>query len=73
MFSFRDFIIFLAGAEFFHTLTHILIPLFIKLPLEINSFMFTQRMNFWAIILNAIITLLLLWWAARLSKQKKLS
>lgn len=71
MFSFRDFIVFLAGVEFCHTLSHILLPMFIPLPVEMSFILFTKNMNTWAIIINAIITLVLLWWAARLAKSKK--
>lgn len=66
MFSFRDLIIFLAGAEFFHTLTHIILPFFITLPVDFKYVVLTNNMNIFAIIINAIITLLLLWWGHKL-------
>lgn len=62
----RDFIIFIAGAEFFHTLSHIILPFFISLPLDLNFMILTKQLNFWVIIINALITILLLWWASRL-------
>lgn len=65
MFSLKNLLIFFAGAEFFHTLSHILLPFFVKLPLETKVITLTSRLNFWAIIINAIITLALLWWASK--------
>lgn len=67
MLKLRDVIIFIAGAEFFHTLSHIILPYFITLPLNIKFMTFTSSLNIWAIIINAIITILLLWWASRLN------
>jgi hypothetical protein len=70
MFTLRDVVIFLAGAVFFHTLSHIILPYLIALPMHIGYFEFTRAMNIMTIIINAIITIALLWWAARLSKPK---
>lgn len=70
MFSFRDIIIFIAGAMFLHTLSHIFFPFFINLPLDLKFMVFTSPMNNWTIIISAIITVALLWWANRLSKPK---
>lgn len=72
MLSLRDFVIFLAGAQFFHTLSHLLMSYFVVLPLQMKFFELTPVMNFWATIVNGVITLLLLWWAHRLSKNKPL-
>ena len=66
MLKLRDVVIFVAGAEFFHTLSHIILPYFITLPLDMKFMMFTPVWNVWAIIINAIITIILLWWAYRL-------
>lgn len=66
MFTFRDFIIFLAGAQFFHTLSHIVIVYSIKLPLKMKFMTLTSKINTWAIIANAVITAILLWWATSL-------
>lgn len=67
MFKLRDVVIFVAGAEFFHTLSHIILPYFVALPLNIKFMMFTPALNVWAIIINAVITIILLWWASRLN------
>lgn len=69
MCTLRDTVIFIAGAEFFHTVSHIVIKYFVTLPLQINTMIMTTHMNNWAIIINGIITILLLWWAARLKRK----
>lgn len=63
MFTLKHVLIFFAGAEFFHTLSHILLPFFVELPLETKVIHLTFSLNMWAIVINAIITLALLWWA----------
>lgn len=64
----RDVIVFIAGAEFFHTLSHIILPYFIPLPIHTTIIEVTTTVNYTAIIINGIITLLLLWWAAKLPR-----
>lgn len=66
--SFRDVIVFLAGAEAFHTISHLIVPFLFKLPIETHWFLFTSTINLWAVILNAIVTAGLLWYASRLPK-----
>lgn len=68
MFSWRDLVVFLAGAEFFHTLSHILIGYFFTLPLDMKFMTLTPTMNMWAIVINGIITVVLIGWATRLQK-----
>lgn len=68
MLKLRDVLIFLAGAEFFHTLSHIILPYFVSLPLQLSFMELTPNLNLIIIIINAIITILLLWWASRLSR-----
>jgi hypothetical protein len=65
----RDLIIFLAGAQFFHTISHILLPFLITLPLDMRVITITSTVNLWIIIINALITILLLWWACKLGKK----
>jgi hypothetical protein len=67
---FRDFIIFLAGAEFFHTISHIFIARFMTLPIHTSVVELTLSLNNWAIAINGIITVLLIVWAVRLKKNK---
>jgi len=66
MLSKRDIIIFFAGAEAFHTLVHILFSMAGTLPIKFFNFLLTPQLNMFAIVLNAIITIGLIWWAARI-------
>jgi hypothetical protein len=68
MITLRDVIFFLAGAEFFHTLSHIFLAYFVTFPLAMKSFHFTSKMNFWAIIINLVVTILLVIWAVKLPR-----
>lgn len=67
--NFRDFIIFIAGAEFFHTISHIFIGLYIELPLQTNLIEITSSLNTWMILFNASITIILISCAVKLSKK----
>lgn len=64
--SFRDFVVFFAGVEAFHTLSHIFIALAVNLPLQTKYLTLTSTMNSWAIVINGAITLFLFWLAKRL-------
>lgn len=66
MLKLRDVVIFFAGAVFFHTLSHIMLPYFVRLPMDMGFMMFTPTLNIWAIVTSAILTIILLWWASRL-------
>ncbi len=70
MCNLRDIVIFFAGAEFFHALSHFMVPLFLDLPLDMKIFVLTPTLNLYAVIGNAVIMVLLLWWAKRLSCKK---
>lgn len=72
MCTLRDVVIFIAGAEFFHTLSHIALPFFIAFPLDLGFMQFTSTTNYWAIAINAVITIGLLWWACKLKKKERL-
>jgi hypothetical protein len=67
MLKLRDLMIFLAGAEFFHTIMHLLVPLMIKLPLDLKFMVLTPTINITAFIVNAVITVVLLALAVRFS------
>jgi hypothetical protein len=69
MYSFRDFIVFLTGVEFFHTISHFLIPFFVDLPLQTKYMVLTSNINLLAIIINAVITVSLFFWAYKLKDQ----
>jgi len=61
----RDIVIFFAGIQTFHTLSHIAINYLGILPIEL-VINWTQQLNVLAIGINAIITLWLFWWASKL-------
>jgi hypothetical protein len=65
MWSTKDFIIFFAGAQAFHTFGHIMISIFCTLPMQCFITM-TSQLNMWLMIINALVTLILLWWASQL-------
>lgn len=62
----RDVILVLAGAQLFHTVSHIIIYYSGTLPIQFFFINWTAQMNVWAIAINAIITAALFWWASRL-------
>lgn len=66
MCSKRDIVIFVAGAEAFHTVSHVIFGYAGILPMELFSIMWTQQLNMLAILINALITAGLLWWASKL-------
>jgi hypothetical protein len=68
MFSKREIIIFFAGAQVFHTLSHIAMYFFITFPMQLSFMTITLLFNFWAIMFNAITAGALLWWASTLKK-----
>lgn len=69
MCKFRDVVVFAAGAEFFHTLSHIFLAYIVLLPMDLKFMVLTPHMNYWAIIGNAVVTVLLLFWARKLTKK----
>lgn len=66
----RDLVLFLAGAEFFHTLSHIILPYFVTLPVHLRFMELTHMTNLWAVGINAVITIALLYWACKLGRKK---
>lgn len=65
----RDGLIFLAGAEAFHTLTHVWIGMSGMLPMTVAglpSFTLTPGLNLLAVAVNGLIMAGLLYWAYRL-------
>lgn len=61
----RDILVFAAGAMAFHTISHIIMPTIIPLPLHVISFNFTAGMNIVAIVFSAAATLALLYFAQK--------
>jgi hypothetical protein len=66
----RDVLVFAAGAEAFHTLSHVWLGLSGMLPMEIQfpSMTITQGVNVFAIVVNVLITVGLLYGARRLTR-----
>jgi hypothetical protein len=66
----RDALVFFAGAEAFHTLTHVWLGLNGMLPMEISfpPMTITSGLNLFAIVVNVLITVGLLYGAKRLTR-----
>lgn len=61
-FTKKEWIVFFAGAEAFHTLSHLLLYIS-AVPFYFYGIIVTPQLNLWAFVINAIITLWLIWWA----------
>lgn len=61
----RENLIFLAGAETFHTLSHIVINFTDTLPIRVYSIVWDQQLNLIAIAVNAVVTVGLFWWISK--------
>ena len=61
----KELVIFLAGAQAFHTISHALLPAMVQMPMQLKwpHRSFTTRWNRVAIGINAVVTALLLIWA----------
>ncbi len=68
MFSFRDFLVFLAGGVMVHLLSHITLAVSGVLPVTVGGMEITSQINMVAIVINILIMVGLLWWANRLPK-----
>lgn len=64
----RDIVVFLAGAAFLHTISHVLLPYYVTLPLSTTVMTVTRSDNIWIIVISAIVTVLLLWLAKAMKK-----
>lgn len=62
----RDWILFAAGAEAFHALSHITIYFAGILPMKFLFIEWTPQLNLVGIVVNGLIALGLLWWADQL-------
>jgi len=63
MWTTKEIFIFFAGAQAFHTLSHIFFALSGVLPIRFWGITWTQQSNLYAIIINGLITVVLLWLA----------
>lgn len=66
----KNILIFLAGAEFFHTFVHVMLAYVNQFPLDMKFIILTSTLNMWGIIINGLITIVLLWWASRLKSAR---
>lgn len=67
MWTKRELLLFLAGFELFHTISHIVIAKLGDTPVKVYFPEETWRKwNFWTIIVNGVITLGLLIWASKI-------
>ena len=65
MWSKRDILIFLAGAQVFHTFSHIVIALTQTLPINILGWNYTQHINIYMTLINLVVAVWLLWLAKK--------
>lgn len=66
MWSLKNILIFLAGAAFFHGISHLILPFYVDLPFQVRDFTLTTMMNLWTIIVSVALTIALLWVASKL-------
>jgi len=62
----RDTLVFLAGAQAFHTISHVILNFTDTLPITVFSITWTQQLNVLAIAINGLATVGLFWWISRL-------
>ncbi|MBM3195103.1 MAG: hypothetical protein FJZ60_04980 [Chlamydiae bacterium] len=68
MFKLRDVCIFVAGAAFFHMISHILLPFYVDLPYKFGCLNITTAFNNGVIAVSAIVTIGLLWVSTKLKR-----
>lgn len=66
MWSKKEWVIFFAGVEAFHTISHIAMQFLGVLPIQFFSITWTQQLNSWAIVINGLITVGLILWSSKL-------
>jgi len=68
MFRLRDVCFFVAGAAFFHMVSHILLPFYVNLPYELGCITITSTFNNAIIIVSAVVTAALLYAGVKLKR-----
>jgi hypothetical protein len=63
MWTKREILLFFAGAEAFHTLSHLMLPMMVHFPVYILGIEYTSLLNILTILINLAITIALIWWA----------
>jgi len=66
----REVVIFFAGVEAFHTLSHLVLSVSGQLPMRVFGFNVTAGLNVWAIVVNAAVTVALFWWASKVRRVR---
>jgi hypothetical protein len=68
MYGPRDLVLLLVGAQLFHTLSHLLLGVFVTLPLQLKvpRMVITGRLNALITAVNALVAAALVWWAGQL-------
>ena len=66
----REVVIFFAGVEAFHTLSHLVLSVSGQLPMRVFGFNDTAGLNVWAIVVNAAVTVALFWWASKVRRVR---
>ena len=63
----REMLVFLTGAQAFHTLSHLWLGFAVALPMQLKRrrMSVTPALNTFAVVVNALIAAALLWWAAK--------
>ena len=65
MFTSKNVYIFLAGAFFFHAISHFLLPYYVDLPLQIGTMTITSELNAFIAVISLIMSIGLLFAAKR--------
>lgn len=66
MWSKKEILIFLTGAQTFHTLIHIIMSFSGTLPINFFFINWSFQLNLIGIIINALVTMALFWWVSKL-------
>jgi hypothetical protein len=64
MWTQKEIVLFLAGAQTFHTLSHVVVAYLNILPIRVFNMWWTQKLNIIMIVINALLTAGLLWWTS---------
>lgn len=69
MCALRDVVVFFAGVETMHAVSHVFMHYYVTLPLHTSFVEITAHMNNVAIVVNAVVAVLLIVWAMRMGKK----
>jgi len=69
MCTLRDVVVFLAGAETMHAVSHVFMHYYVTFPFHTSLVEVTSQMNNIGMIVNAVVAVLLIVWAMRMGKK----